>query len=68
MFSFVLPSRLDLLERLSPEPIHGDLTDVESIRRAVMGTERIFHLAAVYREAKLPDRFTTTSMSKARGV
>ena len=49
-------SRLDLLEGLSPEPIHGDLTDGESIRRAVTGTERIFHLAAVYREAKLSDR------------
>ena len=49
-------SRLDLLEGLSPEQIHGDLTDGESIRRAVTGTERIFHLAAVYREAKLPDR------------
>jgi len=49
-------SRLDLLEGLSPEQIHGDLIDGESIRRAVTGTERIFHLAAVYREAKLPDR------------
>ena len=49
-------SRLDLLEGLSPELVQGDLTDDESIRRAVAGTERIFHLAAVYREAKLPDR------------
>jgi nucleoside-diphosphate-sugar epimerase len=49
-------SRLDLLEGLSPEPVHGDLSDGDSIRRAVAGTERIFHLAALYREARLPDK------------
>ncbi len=49
-------SRLDLLGGLSPELVQGDLSEDESIRRAVAGTERIFHLAAVYREAKLPDR------------
>jgi nucleoside-diphosphate-sugar epimerase len=43
------------LEGLSFEPIQGDLSDPESIRQAVSGTERIFHLAALYREAKLSD-------------
>ena len=52
-------SRRELLERdggLDLEYVEGDLTDAASLRRAVAGTECIYHLAAVYREAKLPDR------------
>ena len=49
-------SRMDLLGDLAVEKVEGDLTDGASIRRAVSGVDRIFHVAAVYREAKLPDR------------
>ncbi|MFQ5791589.1 MAG: NAD-dependent epimerase/dehydratase family protein [Acidobacteriota bacterium] len=49
-------SRRELLEGLPVERVEGDLTDEASIRRAVAGTGKIFHIAAVYREAKLPDR------------
>jgi len=49
-------SRRDFLEGLDLEFVEGDLADAESLRRAVSGTECIYHLAAVYREAKLPDR------------
>jgi nucleoside-diphosphate-sugar epimerase len=49
-------SRMDLLGDLAVEKVEGDLTDGASIRRAVSGVDRIFHIAAVYREAKLPDR------------
>jgi len=33
---------------------YGDLTDNESINRAVAGVDGIFHIAALYREAGLP--------------
>ncbi|HXV61634.1 MAG TPA: NAD-dependent epimerase/dehydratase family protein [Vicinamibacteria bacterium] len=49
-------SRLDLLDGVEVERFVGDLTDCDDLRRAVSGVERVFHLAAVYREAKLSDR------------
>ncbi len=49
-------SKLDLLTGASVDCVEGDLTDRKSIERAVRGVERIFHIAAVYREAKLSDR------------
>ena len=49
-------SSLDAVEGLSAERVEGDLRDPESLRRAVSGVAGVFHIAAVYREAKLPDR------------
>ena len=49
-------SRRDLLQGLDVEYVEGDLADRDSLRRAVSGTDCVYHLAAVYREAKLPDR------------
>jgi nucleoside-diphosphate-sugar epimerase len=49
-------SKTDLLEGVSFERFDGDLTDHESLKRAVRGVERVYHIAAVYREAKLSDR------------
>ncbi len=49
-------SNMDLLEGVPFERVDGDLTDHESLKRAVRGVERVFHIAAVYREAKLSDR------------
>jgi len=42
-------ARLDNLEGLDVELVRGDLTDGESVLRAVRGCERVFHCAADYR-------------------
>lgn len=49
-------SRRDLLQGLDAEYVEGDFADGDGLRRAVHGMERVYHLAAVYREARLPDR------------
>ncbi|MGH9332133.1 MAG: NAD-dependent epimerase/dehydratase family protein [Vicinamibacteria bacterium] len=48
-------SRVDLLKDVDVERFEGDLTDEVSLRNAVSGVERIFHIGAAYREARLPD-------------
>jgi len=35
----------------------GDLTDAAAVRRAVEGCDVVYHIAAVYREAKHPDEY-----------
>jgi nucleoside-diphosphate-sugar epimerase len=50
-------SSLDALQGLDVERFEGDLSDDLRLRRAVEGVERVFHVAAVYREAKLPDAY-----------
>ncbi len=37
------------------ECVEGDLGEGTSLESAVRGVERVFHIAAVYREARLPD-------------
>ncbi len=49
-------SSLELLEGTPLEVARGDLTQADSLRQALSGVERVFHLAAVYREARLSDR------------
>src|SRR6185295_7713642 len=44
-------SRLDNLAGLPIETVCGDLTDLDSLRRAAAGCEVIFHCAADYRLA-----------------
>lgn len=44
-----------LLEGLSYRPIEGDLASDVEFTEHVRGSDVIFHVAAVYREAKLPD-------------
>ncbi len=48
-------SSLAGLNGVEIEPFEGDLSDEARLRRAVAGVDRVFHVAAVYREAKLPD-------------
>ena len=50
-------SELSLLEGLDVERFEGELMNPASLRAAVSGVERIFHIAAVYRQAKLPDSY-----------
>ena len=42
-------------EELGAEIIYGDVSDRESVFRAVDGVEYIFHIAALFRQAKFPD-------------
>ncbi|MEE8324017.1 MAG: NAD-dependent epimerase/dehydratase family protein [Candidatus Humimicrobiaceae bacterium] len=42
------------LERLGVEIISGDISDRDSVNRAVKNTDKVFNIAAAYREAKLP--------------
>jgi nucleoside-diphosphate-sugar epimerase len=48
-------SRRDHLEPLRVEMVEGDLRDPASIERAVQGVDRVFHIAAAYRDASLSD-------------
>src|SRR5512145_3087134 len=50
-------SSLDSLKDVEVERFEGELSDELRLRRAVEGVERVFHIAAVYREAKLPDSY-----------
>jgi nucleoside-diphosphate-sugar epimerase len=50
-------SALDLLEGTPVERFEGDLSDEGALRRAVEGVDRVFHVAAVYREARLSDAY-----------
>ncbi|HUR35526.1 MAG TPA: NAD-dependent epimerase/dehydratase family protein [Vicinamibacterales bacterium] len=42
------------LEAAGIEVVEGDLRDVAALDRAVAGVERVYHIAAMYREAGLP--------------
>jgi nucleoside-diphosphate-sugar epimerase len=50
-------SALDLLNDVEVERFEGDLSDEGTLRRAVEGVDRVYHVAAVYREARLPDSY-----------
>ena len=43
------------LEKLGVQFIEGELLDDESLKKSVKGVDSVFHLAALYREAKFPD-------------
>jgi dihydroflavonol-4-reductase len=49
------PGKADALEALGVEIARGDITDPEAVDRAVAGCSHVFHIAALYREAKHPD-------------
>lgn len=38
------------------EVIESDITDVEAMKRAVEGVERVYHIAALFRQAGVPDQ------------
>jgi len=48
-------SNLSLLDGVDVERFEGDLTNAAKLREAVAGVDRVFHIAAVYREARLSD-------------
>ncbi len=48
-------SALDLLKDVDVERFEGNLSDEMRLRQAVEGVDRVFHIAAVYREARFSD-------------
>ncbi len=48
-------SNTAFLKELGAEVVPGDITDKDSVNRAVYGTTKVFNIAAAYREAKLPE-------------
>ncbi|HKU59904.1 MAG TPA: NAD-dependent epimerase/dehydratase family protein [Gemmatimonadales bacterium] len=49
------PGQVPELERTGAEVLQGDIRDPEIIRRSVDGRAVVFHLAAVFRRAGVPD-------------
>ncbi len=41
------PSKLEALSGIEFEPVRGDVVDRESVRRAIEGVERVFHVAGI---------------------
>lgn len=48
-------SNLDSLKRLPLELVRGDITDPPSLDAAMKDVDFVFHIAALYRQAKFPD-------------
>ena len=51
------PAKAAPLEREGIVPVAGDLTDADAVRRAADRCDVVYHIAAVYREAKHPDEY-----------
>jgi len=49
--------RAGALEREGIVPFAGDLVDADAVRRAAAGCDVVYHIAAVYREARHPDDY-----------
>lgn len=49
-------SKLEALKGLDLELVQGDLSDQRSLLTACRDVDLVFHIAAVYREAKFPDQ------------
>jgi len=49
------PAQVPELERLGAEVLQGDIRDPDIVRRAVEGRRVVYHLAAVFRRAGVPD-------------
>jgi len=48
-------SNYSVLELLGARVVHGDVTDMESVAKAVSGVDTVYHVAAVFRKARFPD-------------
>jgi dihydroflavonol-4-reductase len=57
------------LKELGAEVVPGDITDRDSVDRAVNGTNKVFNIAAAYREAKLPEAsYWTVNLEGTRNI
>ncbi len=62
-------SQVDYLRSLGVTLSPGDLSDVAAMRAGMQGAEMVFHLAAAFREARLPDaRFREVNVDGVRNV
>ena len=49
-------SKMTMKHASEMEVVEGDITDREKIREAVSGVEKVFHIAALFRQAGVPDQ------------
>jgi nucleoside-diphosphate-sugar epimerase len=49
------PDQAAALETLGAEVVIADMKDVDSLRKAVAGVQGVFHIAALFRQAGLPE-------------
>ena len=49
-------SNVDYLKKLDVEIHVGDVTDKKSVKAAVKGIDLVYHIAALFRQARFPDR------------
>jgi nucleoside-diphosphate-sugar epimerase len=49
-------SKLENLKRLKAEIVFGDVTKKESLKKALRDVEKVFHIAALFRQARFPDK------------
>ena len=49
-------SNIKTLEGLSVKLVEGDICDIESLTKAFQGCDGVFHIAALFRQAKNPDK------------
>jgi len=49
-------SNIDYLKQLDVEIYPGDITDKNSVREAVKGVDLVYHIAALFRQSRFPDR------------
>ena len=66
---FVRRPANQIFENLEVDVVYGDIRDRESVFRSVKGVDKVYHLAAVFRETKLPDRdYWTTNVDGTRNI
>ena len=49
-------SNIDYLKKLNVEIYPGDITNKSSLREAIKGVDLVYHIAALFRQARFPDR------------
>ena len=49
-------SNIDYLKKLNVELCIGDITDKDSIKAALKGVDVVYHIAALFRQARFPDK------------
>ena len=48
-------SNIDNLKKLDVEIVLGDITDKDSVKKAIKGIEKVFHIGALFRQSGFPD-------------
>lgn len=48
-------SNIDNLKKLDVEIVLGDITDKDSVKKAIKGIKKVFHIGALFRQSGFPD-------------